>query len=368
MLSRSSLARLERSLRELPVLTVYLDGSPSDPAMRGAWCTRLNDALAATRAAIADRSERWQFDAASALLHAEIESSPVPPAGTSWLALVTAQGIEARTSLAYPTPLLARWGPGAIVAPALRALGDDRSMLVAIADSRSARILRYSGGELEHKAALMARSIVDPPSHMTAPPRPGFHPGTRGTSGRDAAERDLRAGRLRMITELTAKLADLARADDWILVGGAPAAAHEALAALPANIASRALLVHDLHPHSAPSRIARCAEHGASVLRRREELGTVGALLENAGAGGRAAAGAADVGQALVAGAIRTLLLSTSFIDDAPEDAERLVREAFDQGAEVEVIVGEAARLLDESAKGVGAVLRFAHAPMLSTA
>lgn len=170
-----------------------------------------------------------------------------------------------------------------------------------------------------------------------------------------------------MITELEARLADLARPGDWVPIGGAPAAAHETVAALRRSIAPRTMLVHHLLPHPSTSRIAQCAARGALELRRREEPGTVRALLEHAAAGGRAVAGASDVGWALAVDSVRVLLLSTTFVDESPEDAERLVRIAFDQGSEVEVIVGEAARLLDESAEGVGALLRFSQAGALST-
>lgn len=149
MLTRASLISVDRSLRDSLVPSVYLDGSPRDPAMRGMWRAKLNDAVAAARAAITDRSELRQFDAASALLHIELESVPVPAAAESCFALATAQGIGISSSLAYRTPLLVRWGRVAIVAPALRAIGGESSVLVALADSRSARILRYSGGILE---------------------------------------------------------------------------------------------------------------------------------------------------------------------------------------------------------------------------
>jgi hypothetical protein len=55
---------------------------------------------------------------------------------------------------------------------------------------------------------------------------------------------------------------------------------------------------------------------------------------------------------------VHTLVLSTSFIALQPEVAEVFVRSALAQDARVEVVSGDAARMLEESG-GTGVLLRF---------
>ena len=71
-----------------------------------------------------------------------------------------------------------------------------------------------------------------------------------------------------------------------------------------------------------------------------------------------AAAGAASTGRALDERCVHTLVLNTSFVALQPEVAEVFVRSAISQDARIEVVAGDAARLLDESG-GAGVLLRF---------
>ena len=63
--------------------------------------------------------------------------------------------------------------------------------------------------------------------------------------------------------------------------------------------------------------------------------------------------------RALAAGAVDTLLLSRGMIEASPDDAERLVRLALAQGADVEELGGELGGRLAGDADGVAARLRF---------
>lgn len=363
MLTRSEIVDVERSLRGSLVLSVYLDRVPPDPGQRTAWRTRFDHALERARENVAARPERQAFDLAAGLLREELESLSGARGAAGWMGYLTADAVRLRASLPVPVPLLVRWGHGALIAPALRALKEARIAVVAIVDSRSARLLRYGNGIIQPLQTLHAHTPVDELSHMGAPPRRGFHSGTRGPTGTDAAERELRAGRAQMMRELAARMLDLAGTDGWLLFGGAPAAAREAFSTMPKSAASRTLLMPDVPLRLSDSRIARSAARGASILRRREELGAVRTLLERAGARGRAATRADAVENALAAGAVQRLLITTRCIEGVTEEAEALVRAAFDDGADVEVVSGEAAELLDAEARGVGALLRFTPAP-----
>jgi peptide subunit release factor 1 (eRF1) len=63
--------------------------------------------------------------------------------------------------------------------------------------------------------------------------------------------------------------------------------------------------------------------------------------------------------RALAAGAVDTLLLARGLIETAPDDAERLVRLALAQGAEVEELGEDVGARLWKEADGVAARLRF---------
>ncbi|HEY9448362.1 MAG TPA: hypothetical protein VIQ60_01370, partial [Gemmatimonadaceae bacterium] len=146
MLTRSEILGIERSLRGSLVLSVYLDSPPRDPAQRAAWRTRLDHALERARDVATERSELKAFDLAAALLRDELASVTGAPGAAGWMGYVTSDAVQLRASLPVPVPLLVRWGRGAVVAPALRALKEERIAVIAIVDSRSARILRYGNG------------------------------------------------------------------------------------------------------------------------------------------------------------------------------------------------------------------------------
>ena len=83
-------------------------------------------------------------------------------------------------------------------------------------------------------------------------------------------------------------------------------------------------------------------------------------LLEAcAGAGDRAGRGWNETYRALAAGAVDTLLLARGLIEGSPDDAERLVRLALAQGADVEELGEELGERLMRESEGVGARLRF---------
>lgn len=130
--------------------------------------------------------------------------------------------------------------------------------------------------------------------------------------------------------------------------------------ALPAHLAERAIVSAALN-HDAPDLvIARAAEGAAGSLRAAHSRALLDRVLELAGALGRGAAGVPDTQRALRAESVDLLLLSPEFLRVQPEQAEAAVRAALLRGAEVEVLSGDAAEYLDETAEGIAARLRFA--------
>jgi stalled ribosome rescue protein Dom34 len=85
----------------------------------------------------------------------------------------------------------------------------------------------------------------------------------------------------------------------------------------------------------------------------------VGAVLERSGAHGKGVTGIQATREAMQAGAVHEVLLTSAFIDRQPDDAEDVVRAAMAQRARVELVSGNGAMLLDNKAEGVGALLRF---------
>ncbi|HEX6965249.1 MAG TPA: hypothetical protein VF166_05575 [Gemmatimonadaceae bacterium] len=360
MLTRHELIDTERTVRDMQVLSIYLDGSAHDPARRTVWRTQLEHALQHARDRIENPAQARAFDQAAARLHQALAPLTGAVGAPGWVAFVTPDAIRLQTPLPVPTPLRVHWGQGALIAPALRALKEARAAIVAIVDSRSAHIFRYAQRRLEPLGVLHAYTPLEPVSHMGTPPHTGFHTGTRGRTGTDAAEREHRAGREQLVRELASRIVELAGSDSWVLLGGAPEAAHEAMAVLPNDVAARALLMPELQLHATHSDIARHAAKGASTLRRREELAAVRTLVERAAGGGRAAIGITPVKHALESGGVQRLYMSSHFTEEHPLRATVLARSTFDEGGDVEVVSGEGAALLDMvDAEGVGALLRF---------
>ncbi|MGH7668792.1 MAG: hypothetical protein ACRENQ_04800, partial [Gemmatimonadaceae bacterium] len=114
------------------------------------------------------------------------------------------------------------------------------------------------------------------------------------------------------------------------------------------------------HDASVPV-IEAAARRAASSLRATYGRALVRRLAEQAGSGGRAATGVPAVQRALRARAVDLLLVSPEFVRAGRNAGmgEDMVRAAIAQGADVEVLSGEAAALMNRLAEGVAARLRF---------
>lgn len=362
MLTRTELSDLERSLRGTATLTVYLESAAADPAERTAWRRRLTEELDAVRRALRDaaHAEREAFERAVTHLEARLDGTDERPPSHGWVGLVTPDGVRHAAALPVPVPTLVAWGDGMRIAPYLRALAPSGPVTVAVADSRKVRIYSLRDGVLEAHGTLHARAHVGPVTHMGGPPRPGFHTGTRGAAGTDAADRALLAGRERMLRELAERLVDVAGPEGWILVGGIPEVATAALGCLPHGLRGRTRQVDGLDVHATPAEIAARAGAAVSELRQEDSMAAVGEALDRYGAGGAAAIQREGVLEALRQGAVDRLYLSERFLHDDPITAEQAVRAAFDQDADVTFVDAPAAGRLDSEARGVAARLRFA--------
>lgn len=361
MLSYLELVRLERSLRGQPVLSVYLDGTATDFATQHAWRTQLDQALDDLRAWLGGSSpgERALFERCVATLETQVGAFQHAVGAPGWAAFITGDGVRHAGSLAAPMPTKAVWRTGACVSPYLRAIKQTRPAILAVVDSRKARLYRYQSGAIEKIKTARVHVSVEPASHMGSPARVGFHAGVRGATGRDSAQRELRDGTRRLLHRAARYAIELAGVDGWIIVGGIPGVAHSITQLIAASAPERVLYADTLDVNASAAELRRSAEEGASALRNAWDLRRIEDIIENAEQpSGLFALGTAPTRHALEASRVGELFVTREYLDHDVLDAEEVVRAAFDQSAMVEELSGPAARRLNEFG-GVAARLRY---------
>ena len=360
MLTHSQLVTLYRSLRDERVLSIYVDGTAADPAIQRAWRLQLEHGLKDVRTWLADSSheERESFERCVRLLEGELASFISSVGAPGWVAFITPDGAREAHQVPVAVPTLAVWSTGPCLAPYMRALKEARPVVVAVADARKADLYRYRLAHLDRIETVRAHHTVERPSHMGSPPRQGFHSGTRGTAGQDAAQRSLLEGRDRMLVDAVDRIGHLAGSDGWILLAGI----HRVVTRLAEQLApiapDRVLALDSLDVHASDAEIAEAARAGASTLRVASDAKRVAQIVDHAGAHGLGVLGPADTRSALGQSCVRELYLTHRYLEDHAAEAEDAVRAAIDQDASVEEVSGIAAERLDEHG-GMAAGLRF---------
>ena len=362
MLDYAGLVKLEKSLRNGMVLSVYVDGELQDPAERRRWRMDLRHELdaIAKRLESASHTERESFAACRLALVDQLAGFTGAIGAAGWVGFFGVDGMYHASMLPVEVPTLAVWSAGAVVAPYLRVLKETRPVIVAIVDAKKARLFRYVGGEVTRLATLRAHTLVDEPSHMGAPSKVGFHSGTRGRAGTDAAQRERREGTAHLLGELASALTSEAGADGWIIIGGIPSVADAALQALPDELSLRAQRV-ELDVHATDAQVATCARSAASELRAALDLDRLTRVIHAAERFGPGEIETTEIERALREGRVQELYLSLRYLTDHPDDTEEVVRLAFDSRAVVEEVSGPAGARLDEVG-GLAARLRYVQA------
>jgi hypothetical protein len=362
VLTPTQLNELVRELGNTRVLTVYHGARVTDPAMRHSWRAALGAALQPVRSGITDEAERAEFDRAAAYL-----DDPWPPIEgvwgmKGWAAFLTPEGARYAGSLPVQPPTLAAWRYAPVITPYLRAFKQHRPVIIALVDSRSARLYRYAVGELQElpELALSVPDTAEPGAQERPPAKGGpSHPGPRGTLDTEALQKRKSANFHRLATSLASRLVELAGDDGWILVGGTREWARHAGEAIPSTHAERVMVSSTLDHNAHENEIAEAAKHAASELRSAQGHELVARILERSCDGGRGASGVPTVQRALQAGAVDLLVVSPHFLNRNDIDVEELVRAALARGADIEVLSGSSANELDERSEGVAARLRF---------
>ncbi|MGQ0640902.1 MAG: baeRF10 domain-containing protein [Gemmatimonadaceae bacterium] len=360
MLTYQELVALAQSLRDQRVLSVYLDGSVADPKDKHVWRLELDHQLKSIRQNIhgTSHSERELFEDCVRHLDKLLADFHGALGAPGWAGFITGDSAPCAELLPVPMPTLASWRKGVRIAPYVRALKQNRPVIVLVADTRDATMYKYVHGTLEHIADAHARVVTDEPTHMSNAPRPGFHPGVRGTPGKDESQREVVVASKRMIADVAERAVKAAGNDGWILAGGIPEVASHVVGAIAERASDRVRQLASLDIHASEAQIATAAQKGASALRDDFDAQRIAAMIDREQATGLAAFGHAAAERALQQKRVRELYITHRFLEEHTRHAEDAVRDALDQGATVEEVERGAAERLDKHG-GIAARLRY---------
>ena len=360
MFSLAQLTRLAHAFRDQRVLTVYIDGSATDPALQRTWRVQIDHALKDLRLWLvgSPHDEREKFERCVGALETELAGIDVGLGAPGIVSFLVDGHTPETHTLPVPTPTMAVWSTGPCLSPYIRALKQTRSVIVAISDARKTRLFRYRVGQLEHLDDVRSYGAPLPAAHMGNAPRVGFHAGTRGRTGRDAAQRTLRNGRDRMIGVAAQRITELADGDGWIVLGGIHRVAARIAERLTLAMPSRVAVLDSLDIHSTDAEISDAAARAASSLRDSDDGRRLTEIYDASGARALGVLGLEETRLALDQRCVRDLLITHRFIEANAADAERIIRDALAQDASIEEVSrGVAARL--DAIGGIAAGLRF---------
>ena len=360
MLTRAELEGLYKDLGEVMVLSVYVDGSQSDPADRRIWRTVLDGALAEERRRVqADApDEVAAFDAARAHIDHGLARHTAFLQHTAWVGFATADDLRYGEGVAVPMPDLVRWERGIRVAPYVRALKQDRVVAAAVADSRRCRIFAYRDGVVEEKFDLVADRDFGDLADSVSSTRAGRYSGARGETGTQTAQRLRERSAARMQVEILDALEELVGTDGFVVFGG-PIEVVTALARQADRFGSRFLEVPSMSMLMSTAEVKVAIEEAASELTRRYQDTLLGTVIDQARSGGRGSLGIQATKEALREGRVDSLLVSRRLRERETDLVDRFVGTAFEQGAAVEELSGVGADRLETEGEGVAARLRY---------
>jgi hypothetical protein len=357
------LVEVERALRETRTLSIYVEGGATNPAERRAWRRRLMDSIERARTSIpvTAGNELSEFERAVRHFMVQLERIETKATSPGWMGLITADGVQLSEELPRKPIAYSTWRTGACIAPMLHSLSEMQPTIVAVVDSREARIFRCTAGDVEPLEVIAARWNPDEPTHMGAPSRLGFHSGVQGETGAELIQREAREVHQRLASDTSARVATLAGAEGWIVIGGTSTSARETFAALPKAAVSRSIVLAELQDHATLGQVAAAAQEGAARLHRVRAFSDVQEIVDAAGSSGRGAVGIQRVRLALEERrAAEFLYVTENFVREHPDEATEFVSLAIDQHAKVEVAPSDVAEPLDALGDGIAARLRWA--------
>lgn len=358
MLTRHDLAELSRAHQEDMVLSVYLARQNSDPGERGSWRLRLESDLDAIRGSL----ERDAPRDLPAFEHAvELVGSGLEPYGRvlpheGWSAFATEERLWHAEGLPFPPRDLVRWRQGIYAAPYVRTLKSRRPVVLAVLQRMHGTLYRYLDGELGPGVEVHAEWPSVEAADVGISKRASAASGVRGVTRTDYAQRTRDENAKRLRKELVQTIEEMAGEDGGAVLGGTQKSVSSVRRELEAKLGDRIVEVSEVSFDSTRDELLKAVRTAASTLTVVRQTGLLDLCAE---AGDRASRGWNETYRALAAGAVDTLLVARGLIETAPDDAERLVRLALAQGADVEELGDHLGERLMTEAEGVAARMRF---------
>ena len=357
MLTRHDLAGLSRAHEDDLVLSVYIARDGSDPGNRAGWKLRLDGALGAIRAGLEKEAsgDLAAFDEASTHVMSGLDGFGRVLPHEGWSAFATAGGVFHSEGLPFAPPDLVRWRQGMYAAPYVRTLKSVRPVTLVLLDKWHARVFAYEAGRLSEAIELQAEHSVDE-ADVGMSKRASATSGRRGGTRTDYSrvmldEEAKRLGRL-VVDEALRRAGE----SGGVILGGMPRAIAAVRRELEEKLAGRIVEAPELSFHSSRADLALAAAASASELTSARQARLLEACTQVPEKG---STGWNRTYRGLAAGAVDTLLVARGLIESSPDDAERLVRLALAQGAEVEEVGDELGVRLMADADGVAARFRF---------
>jgi hypothetical protein len=369
VLTLTELASLQKALRQQDVLTVYVSAPTVNPALRHAWRTTLDAKLRRwdRDLAVRDKKEHQRFALAREALDQRLASAVEEQHAPGLAAFVTVEGVQCLEPLPFAVETVVVWGRGIAAAPYVRAFKQERPVVLAVVDGKTAQLYRYQFARLRPLEEIRVEPQIEEPAHMGAAPGRSFHSGTRGSTGHDDAQRGWAAATNRMVHRLVGHIAHYCGDDGWVLIGGRADTVRHVIQALPASVQERAGVVHGVSMKSATHELASEVRSGASRLRNVADLRALAELSRSAGAREAAAVGESESRRALEDACVAQLFISSRYLREHAEHAEAAVQSALEQGAWIETVSDDAGERLDAMG-GIAARLRYAVRPARKTA
>jgi hypothetical protein len=357
-LDRGALSELTRAHGGDMVLSVYLARESSDPGDRGAWRLRLQGALDSIRTCLEREApgDLPAFERAADHVGEGLEAFGRVLPREGWSAFAGEEGLWHSETLPFPPLEIVRWRQGVYVAPYMRALKARRPVVLAVLTRMHATLYRYLDGELGTGVELHAEWPSAESSDVGVSKRASAVSGVRGVTRTDYTQRAVEENTKRLRKRVVEAIEEMAGEDGGVVLGGTDKAIGAVRRALGRPLEERIVEAPEISFDSTPAELLDIVATAASALTRTRQSSLLDACAD---AGDRASRGWNQTYRALAAGAVDTLLVARSLIESSPDDAERLVRLALAQDADVEELGEELGERLTQESEGIAARLRF---------
>jgi hypothetical protein len=228
MTTRDDFAGFSRALEGRMVLSVYIARENEDPGMGSAWMKRLEVALGDLRAdlEVTAPTDVPAFERAVEWVLSGVESFGRILPHEGWCAFATEDRLWLAEGLAFQPPEMVRWRLGAAVAPYVRALKEERPVVLAVLSGLHANVYRYEHGGLSAPMELHAEWPSAEAGDVGISKRASRSSGVRGATKSDYTKRTQDENVRRHHKQLEDVLREMAGEGDVVMLGGTQKAIH----------------------------------------------------------------------------------------------------------------------------------------------